>query len=105
MSLLKIKPGAQVPRTQIIAAAVVNAANSLDLDQDMVITSGNDSTHKTGSKHYTDAALDFRTKHLTATQKRALAATVKQRLGESYDVILEAFGGVNEHLHVEYDPT
>lgn len=104
MSLLKVKAGAVVPRTLIIAAAVVNAANSLDLTQDMLITSGNDSTHMKGSKHYLDWALDFRTKHLTVTQKRALAETVKQRLGKEYDVILESLGKMNEHLHVEYDP-
>jgi hypothetical protein len=104
MSLLKVKPGAVVPRTLIIAAGVVNAANSLGLSQDMLITSGNDSTHMKGSKHFLDWALDFRTKHLTATQKQALADTAKKRLGREYDVILESVGKVNEHLHVEYDP-
>ena len=99
MSLLKIKGGAVVSRQVIIAAAVVNAANSLDLSTDMVITSGNDSRHLPGSKHYTDEALDFRTKTLTKTQQRALTDTVKRRLGRHYDVILES-----DHLHIEYDP-
>jgi hypothetical protein len=104
MSLLKVKVGAVVPRTLIIAAGVVNAANSLGLAQDILITSGNDGTHMKGSKHYLDWALDFRTKTLTLTQKRALADTVKKRLGHEYDVILEGLGTANEHLHCEYDP-
>ena len=102
MSLLKVKTSAVVPRTLIIAAGVVNAANSLGLKQDVLITSGNDGTHMKGSKHYLDWALDFRTK--TLTQKRALADTVKTRLGKEYDVILESIGKAQEHLHVEWDP-
>lgn len=98
MAFLKIKSGAVVSRQVIIAAAVVNAANSLDFHQDMMITSGNDSRHMPGSKHYTDEALDFRTKTLTKTQQRALADTVQRRLGRHYDVVLES-----DHLHVEYD--
>ena len=99
MSLLKIKGGAVVSRQVIIAAAVVNAANSLGLSQDMLVTSGNDSRHMPGSKHYTDEALDFRTKTLTKTQRQALTDTVRRRLGRHYDVILES-----DHLHIEWDP-
>ena len=104
VSLLKVKPGAVVSRQVIIAAGVVNAANQLNLPADMLITSGNDSKHKDGSLHYVDRALDFRTKHLPLAQKHELADAVQARLGEEYDVILEAVGTANEHLHVEWDP-
>jgi len=103
MSLIKIKNTAVVPQSLIIACAVVNAANVLRLPADMLVTSGNDSRHRPGSKHYVDAALDFRTKHLTRDDKHKLVAAVKARLGRSYDVILEGEGTVNEHLHVEFD--
>jgi hypothetical protein len=103
MPLLKFKSTVIVPKVCIIAAAVVNAANVLGLP-DMLVTSGNDSTHKKGSKHYEDKALDFRTKHLKREQKHALATGVRARLGLDYDVILESEGKVNEHLHVEFDP-
>jgi hypothetical protein len=86
----------------IIAAAVVNAANVLGLP-DMLVTSGNDSTHMKGSKHYSDEALDFRTKHLTPDQKYQLVAAVRKRLGNGYDVILESERRANEHLHIELD--
>jgi hypothetical protein len=103
VSLLKIKAGVIVSKQVVIAAALVNAANSLGLSVDMVITSGRDGRHRPDSKHYHDQALDFRTKQLTLTQKHALAETVKTRLGAGYDVILESLGKANEHLHIEYD--
>lgn len=69
----------------------------------MYVTSGNDRVHRPDSKHYTDEALDFRTKHLNEVEKDALVKTVKKRLGADYDVILEDEGGNQEHLHVEWD--
>lgn len=102
--MLKIKSGAKVSRQVIIAAGVTNAAEEVGLVEDMVITSGNDSKHKPGSKHYSDEALDFRTKHLPSNAKEGFAEAVQKRLGPDYDVILESEGGVNEHLHVEFDP-
>ena len=104
MALLKIKSTAVVPKVCVIAAAVINAANILRLKQDMLITSGNDGIHMARSFHYKDRALDFRTKHLSIANKKALVTAVKRRLGRDYDVILENAGGTNEHLHVEYDP-
>ena len=104
MALLKIKSTAVVPKVCVIAAGVINAANTLGLKQDMLITSGNDGTHMPGSLHYKDRALDFRTKHLGIADKKALVTAVKRRLGKDYDVILENAGGANEHLHVEHDP-
>lgn len=104
MALIRFKSTVRVPKVCIIEAAVINAANVLDLP-DMLVTSGNDSAHMKGSKHYEDAALDFRTHHLTDEQKQGLKAVVKARLGSAYDVILESLGTPNEHLHVEHDPS
>ncbi len=102
MAIIKLKPTVKVPKTVVIACAVVNAATKLEL-ADMLITSGNDSKHMSGSKHYSDEALDFRTKHLTKADKYALVDEVRKRLGADYDVILEFEGGANEHLHIEWD--
>lgn len=98
MALIKLKSTVVTPKVVIIACAVVNAANELGLP-DMLITSGNDSTHMPGSKHYSDQALDFRTRHLTGPQKRELVEAVRRRLGRDYDMVLEA-----DHLHIESDP-
>lgn len=100
MSLLKFTATVKVPAVCIIAAAVVNAATTLDLP-DMLVTSGNDSVHMPGSRHYRDQALDFRTKHLSPPDKVRLVTAVKRRLGRNYDVLLEQEGQPNEHLHVE----
>ena len=103
MSLIKIKSGAIVSQQVVMACAVVNAANTLGIAADMLITSGRDGQHRIGSLHYEDKALDFRTKHLTTDDKRALVKRTKQRLGLEYDVLLEQEGKANEHLHVERD--
>lgn len=104
MSLIKFKTSVKVPKTVIIACAVVNAANVLCLPVDMLVTSGNDSLHLTKSKHYRDEALDFRTKHMEAKDTNRLITEVIRRLGKSYDVILEGLGTSTEHLHIEFDP-
>lgn len=104
MSLIRFQAGVQVPWVCYILAATVNAANVLKLKVDMLVTSGNDKVHARGSKHYSDEALDFRTKHLTPPEKLALRNMIKERLGREFDVILEGVGTPNEHLHVEHDP-
>lgn len=101
MPLLKFKPEVRVPKVVIIAAAVINAANLLQLPIDMIVTSGNDGEHMKDSLHYQDKALDFSVKRLNIVQKQALVKEVKKRLGHDYDVLIH---GPVEHLHVEYDP-
>lgn len=98
-ALLKILASVKTPRVVHIAAAAVNAKNELGLPGNVIITSGNDKTHSKGSKHYSDAALDFRTRDLTAEQTQAWANNIRVRLGNDYDVVIEP-----THLHIEYDP-
>lgn len=101
--MIKVK-GTVRPRALIIAAAVANRAEELRLP-DMLITSGNDGKHMTGSKHYTGDALDIRSKHLDDTQLASLIIGVRRRLGNLYQVIVEQRGDPNEHVHIEYDPS
>ncbi len=104
MPFLRFQDSVVVPKTVIIAAAAINAATVVGIQEELLVTSGNDSVHMVGSKHYTDEALDFRTKTLTTAEKHALAVTVRGRLGRNYDVILESEGQPSEHLHIEHDP-
>lgn len=97
-SLLKLLATVHTPKVVQIAAAAVNAKNALALPGDTMITSGNDSTHMKGSRHYDDQALDFRTRDLTAPQIRAWAAEIRRRLGAGFDVVIES-----DHIHVEAD--
>ncbi len=91
------------PRSLVIAAAVVNASIEGQLP-DLTITSGNDSHHMEGSKHYTGDALDVRSKHLSEEQLASLVSIVRRRLGYGYQVIVEDRGKPGEHVHLEYDP-
>ena len=98
--MIKLKSSVRVPRVVIILAAVANAAQELRLN--VYVTSGNDTKHMLGSKHYKDEALDFRTKNIINDRmKEVWRDKIKERLGEDYDVILEGLGTPNEHLHVE----
>ena len=73
--------------------------------KDATMTSGNDSSHMAGSKHFEDQARDFRTKDLSEPQKDSIYQVLKNKLSPlGYDVVFEARGKVNEHLHIEYDP-
>ena len=64
-----------------------------------VITSGCDSVHGKGSRHYSGQALDFRTRDVNSDDMVILALNIKQSLGPQFDVVLES-----NHLHVEFDP-
>lgn len=64
-----------------------------------VITSGADGKHSRASKHYSGNALDYRTRHLLASERDKIAIDCKASLGDDFDVVLES-----NHLHVEYDP-
>lgn len=64
-----------------------------------VITCGIDGKHSRGSKHYSGDATDWRTRHLTTSEKDRIALECKDCLGDDFDVVLES-----THLHVEYHP-
>jgi conjugal transfer mating pair stabilization protein TraG len=106
-----LKPGVNLTKTTTdmypVFAAVVNAADRLNLPQAMV-TSGSDGKHGmlTGSTlHPSGNALDFRANNITPKQGEQLSRLVKAQLGDNYDVIFErSKDGKNNHLHVEYDP-
>lgn len=65
-----------------------------------VITSGNDYPyHKQNSKHYKNAAMDFRIKYIPYEDRKKIVDLVDQRLKDRFKVIWEK--GEAEHLHVE----
>jgi hypothetical protein len=90
-----------MPQMLLALRVVEDQMNILHCDT--IVTSCNDSQHMSGSKHYSGAAFDFRTKHTGRSQ--AIGDAVRKELGPlGFDVLLEDLGGLNEHLHVEYDP-
>lgn len=103
--MLKIKSTVR-PRALFIAAACINVAIEQRLTIDIVITSGNDSKHMNNSLHYTGDALDVRSKEFTSKEaKLNYIEAVIDRLGHSFQGILEDEGKDNEHFHFEFDPS
>ena len=62
----------------------------------MTITSGNDSNHKNGSKHYSNEAIDIRSRDMV--NPIDVKNEIKKTLGADFDVIYEG-----NHIHIEYD--
>ena len=104
---MKLKPGVILgdltPQMVMGALIVKSVYLRLDPQCSCTVTSANDSKHSDKSLHYKGNALDFRTHDFTAN-KLYLVKEVKDSLGIHFDVVLEAIGTPNEHMHVEYDP-
>ncbi len=65
-----------------------------------VITSGNDYPyHMPNSKHYKNAAMDFRINDVPMNKRRDIVEMIQDKLGERFRVLWEK--GEMEHLHVE----
>ncbi len=65
-----------------------------------VITSGNDYPyHAQNSKHYRNAAMDFRIKYIPLEKRQMIFIGVQDKLGPRFRVLWEK--GEAEHLHVE----
>ncbi len=92
------------PKMEAVIVAVGQAVKTLGLPK-AVITSGNDSKHMKGSRHYKWQALDFRGNNVQPSVGQKFADEVSKALGKDYDVAFETFMNMsNNHLHVEYDP-
>jgi len=73
----------------------------------LMVTSVNDGRHVTGSRHYSDEALDWRTKGPAANTMGSTARKQRFRrrltalLGDRFTVMLEGLGKPHEHIHVQ----
>lgn len=101
--MLYLKNGVHLTMPQAVAVMIA-VVQQVYKDQPCMITSATDGVHGSDSLHFRGLALDFRTKHLPEAEKYGLVGEVKRRLGREFDVVLEDWGGENEHLHVEFDP-
>lgn len=98
---MKIKPGARVLTVDQAMTIAYIAADRIwtKYGQTLVLTTGADGTHSTGSLHYTGCAADFRTNYFSAERKRLVAEELRESLGPDYDVASEA-----SHIHCEWQP-
>lgn len=86
---------------------ILNALYAADLGKlagqpdDLVITSANDSTHGEDSRHYSDEALDIRSKSFSHQTKEIFRKSLESNLGPKFRVLFEGKGTDNEHFHAQ----
>lgn len=90
-------------KPQIVLAIMCIESFYSEINVPCVITSCNDGVHSNVSLHFSGNAVDIRTKNYP-DNKHVLRDNIKIALGDNFDVVFEAEGTDNEHLHVEYDP-
>ena len=89
------------PANLVILAAACNSAAEMGIS--ITVTSGNDSQHMAGSRHFSNEALDFRSKDMDKVTYTLFIDKMRARLGSRYQVIHESIGRTNQHIHVELD--
>ena len=95
--MLRLKDGVRLANLQPQAVLAITVAVTVWGDEDLTITSANDSIHSKTSLHYAGAAFDIRTNGITDPDGKAIL--LEEALGIDYDVIYET-----DHIHVEYQP-
>lgn len=103
--MIGLKRGVKVGGIQPEILLAVIIGNSLfdSLHIPFIVTSGLDSSvHMTTSLHYKGQAIDIRLPSFynpTPNLDSNLTDSLRNALGEGYDVVLE-----KDHIHIEYDP-
>ena len=101
MALVRLKSGVKVRALspQAVLASVVAQALYAEKGYEFVITSISEGIHSRASRHYEGDAFDCRSHVIPEAQRESFAATLQDRLGDDFDVILES-----DHIHVEWQP-
>jgi hypothetical protein len=96
-----IKSGVRIRgiSNEILLGIVIAHSVFEELKQPMTITSITDGDHKAGSLHHTGEAFDLRTRGIEREVQLHILSQLKEHLGNSFDVVLEA-----DHIHIEFDP-
>jgi hypothetical protein len=104
---MKLKKGVKItnltPQMVLAIRIVESVYQRMQPGHDVTITSIDEGQHGPGTLHGKGKAVDFRTKDFTAN-KYTLQNEVRRALGDDFDVVLEDLHGVNEHLHIEFQP-
>ena len=98
---MKLKSGVRVFGIRAETLLAINIVESVfqNEKQEFVITSLMEGKHSRGSLHYSGAAFDIRTRHLSEDSINKIYKILKVSLGMDYDVIQE-----KTHIHIEFQP-
>lgn len=85
----------------VLALVVADQVYSEVAQENLVVTSVNDSEHSRTSLHYMGCAADLRTNNIAAGRRPIVADTLRRRLEPlgDFDVVLE-----KDHIHLEFQP-
>ncbi len=95
------KPGVRIKEFSPEIERILHHLRRLPAPVDAIwVTSINDSKHMTLSKHYTNQAVDIRSKNFPSLkEKRAYQKALQALLGPQFSVLFEYVGEPNEHFH------
>ena len=100
---MKIKEGVSLQGLKLVMRPVLQIAERIwrNNGQELVVTSGTDSTHSAGSLHYYGYALDFRTRYFDPVGEvhkvfKELSDDLR-KVNKDYCVVIHP-----THIHVEY---
>ena len=107
---LAYKHGVRIQRRTMalshMESCALAAQEELGYPDVLLVTSANDSQHMTGSRHFSDEALDWRTKGPwkrtpcgPGRKKLRFRKRFAELLGDRFTVMLEGSGKAHEHLH------
>lgn len=90
-------------KTILDALYTIDEQGIAEFPKDIVITSGNDSqSHSAKSRHYSDEALDVRSKNFKDNNAKAhFILKLQSLLGIKFTILFESKGTANEHFHVQ----
>jgi hypothetical protein len=105
--MLRFKDGVSLSnmQPQVVVGLILAEQAFATVGAECVVTSVNDGAHTTESFHYSGLAADLRIKHVHPNQRQAVVARLGDLLGPEWDVLWEAKGTDNEHVHIEWDIT
>lgn len=86
---------------QILIQVLLVADYTTDVAE-VVITSANDSRHGARSRHYTNEALDLRSRNFSSSKTRNdFIKRLRRALGPRFTILYEGHGTPNAHIHVQ----
>ena len=99
VSLLGITPQA------VVLLMIANDIYRSEFGIELRLTSGSEGKHGYASLHKSGNAIDIGTRGMQSwTSPEAVSKRLSESSGDEVDVVLEAVGTPNEHIHMEWQP-